>query len=219
MLATPPALDQLRDARGQDPYLKFLFGRWTALLGSLVEAGNAKRLRATVKAQVVNHLTLNNVFLTFAGSALDEIPANQGVMAWLNAELLSSGAAPGVESLSRKDRETVLDATKSLAMLEDLLAGTPVTNRGLLAAALLEGFWALQKVTMCLFALVLTLDGTLNPSNETMPHWLCLAVRDYLEEWNTALLSHNPALNARLFENPSETGFLTTEELQRRLGV
>ena len=219
MLATPTSLEQLKGARGQDPVIEFVIGRWTALLGSLVEAGNAKRLRATVKAQVVHYVTLNNVILAVAGSMLEQFPADPGVSAWLNAELPSASATSWDESLSRKDRETVLDVTTSLALLEDLLAGMPKANSGLLAAALLEGFWALQKVNMCLCALVWTLDGTLKPGNENVAHWLCLAMRDYLEEWNTALMSHNPVLRARLVENPSETGLLTTEELEHRLGL
>jgi len=219
VLATPTSLVQLKEAREQDPAIDFLIERWTDLLGSLVEAGNAKRLRATVKAQVVDYVALSNVSLAVAGSVLDEIPADRGILVWLNAEVLSAMASSKIESLSRKDKETVLEVTKSLALLEDLEARTPKANSGLLAAALVEGFWAMQKVTMCLSALALTLDGTLKPGNEHVAHWLCLAMRDYLEEWNTALMSHNPVLQARMAQNPDDAGFLTTEELERRLGL
>jgi len=219
VLATSPSLIQLRDARAQNPDIEFLIRKWTSLLGLLVEAGNAKRLRATVKAQVVDYVALNNVSFAVGASALYEIQADQGILVWLNAEVLSALASSHNESLSRKDKETLLDVTKSLALLEELQAGTPKANSESLAAALVEGFWALQKVTMCLFALVLTLDGTLKPGNEYVAHWLCLAMRDYLEEWNTALMSHNPVLHARLVQNPGETTILTTEELERSLGL
>ena len=219
MLATPTSLVQLKGAPGQDPAIDCLVERMTTLLGSLVEAGNARRLRATVKAQVADYVALTNVSLGFVGSVFDEIPADRKVTAWHNAEILSAGSQSQNESLSRRDKETVLDATRSLALLEDLLAGTPKANTGLLAAALVEGFWALQKVTMCLSALALTLEGTLKPGNEHVAHWLCLAMRDSLEEWNTALMSHNPVLHARLAQSPDDAGLLTTEELERRLGL
>ena len=219
MLATPPSLMQLKDARGQDPGVDCLVERMTALLGSLVEAGNARRLRATVKAHVADYVALTNVSLGFVGSVFNEIPADRKVTAWHNAEILSAGSQSQNEWLTRRDKETVLDVTRSLALLEDLLAGTPKANSGLLAAALVEGFWALQKVTMCLSALALTLEGTLKPTKESVAHWLCLAMRDYLEEWNTALMSHNPVLHARLTQSPDDAGLLTTEELERRLGL
>lgn len=213
MLVSPPSFDQLREARGQNAAVDFLNSRWTALFGSLVEAGNAKRLRATVKAQVVHYVALSNVSLMVTGSVLDEIPADRGIMVWLDGEVLSAVASCQHGLLNRKDKETVLDVTKSLALLQDLLDGTANANGGLLVAALMEGFWALHKVIMWLIALVLILDRTLKPDNESVAHWLCLAMQDYLEEWNTALMSHNPVLHARLVQNPSETGFLTTREM------
>ena len=44
-------------------------------------------------------------------------------------------------------------------------------------------------------------------------------MRDYLNEWNTGLMSNNPVLHARLAQSPGDGGLLTTEELERRLGL
>ena len=219
MLAGTTSSEKLKRASKQDPATDVLLEHATALLNTLVQSDNPKRLRANVKALVADYVRLNVVTNALTGEKLDKTSPNRGISAWLNPEVLQSLADDPSESLSKKDREIILDVTKSLAFVEELLADTPKENRTFLAEAFVDGFWAVQKMTMCLSAVVSVSDGTMTPNKDKALHWICLAMQDYFNEWNTALMAHNPELHRRMWKDPENTRSLTEDELDEFLGL
>ncbi|MDP6714034.1 MAG: hypothetical protein QF368_05365 [SAR202 cluster bacterium] len=217
MVAITTSSQKLNQARKQDPAIDVVIEQTKTLLGSLVKSDNPKRMRANVKALVADYVRLNIVTYALAGEELAESLPSPVISGWLNPEIWQTLADNQPEGLSKKDSETILDVTKSLAFVEELLTDTPSENRGFLAAAFMDGYWAIQKMTMCLFTIALSSDGTLVPGNDKIVHWLCLALRDYFNEWNTSLMAHNPELDRRAREYERTEEALTDEELDAYL--
>ena len=219
MVAAAKYPEKSNRGRMQDPAIDVLLEHARALLNTLVQSDNPKRLCANVKALVADYVRMNVVANALTGEKLEKTSPNRGISAWLNPEVLQSLADNPPENLSKKDRAIILDVTKSLAFVEELLADTPTENRGFLAEAFVDGFWSIQKMTMCLSAVVLVSDGTMAPGNAKTVHWICLAMDDYYNEWNTSLMAHNPELDRRARQYELTKEGLTTEELERRLGL
>ena len=219
MLAETTSSEKSKQARKQDPAIDVVTEHAIDLLNAIVSADNPKRLRSNVKALVADYVKLNVVARGVSVFDIEEVPAIHSLTTWNNSEILDSMASSRQGVLNKKDTETIVNATKSLAFLHELLNDTPKENRGFLMKAMLDGFWALQKMQMCLNAITFSLDGTLTPSNNKSTHWLCLALRDYFNEWNTALMSHNPELDRRAREYELTQEAMNTKELERRLGL
>jgi hypothetical protein len=219
MVTNTPSVKILKKTLSQNPAIEILIDRWIALLGSIVAAGNPRRLRATINAKVTDYERLNVIFIALAESEFRAVNEKRSLTGWVNAELLDVLNSRQDEMLSKSDRNIVLDTTKALAFFETLLGETPNENKGFLAKALIDGFSAVQKLTMCLFTIVLVSDETLQPAQGKVPHWLCLAMRDYLNEWNTALMSHNPELDRRAREYDLTNKAMTDDELDAYLDL
>jgi hypothetical protein len=194
---------QLKHAADQNPAMDILYAEGTILLESLVDSENAETLFEQVDAQVADFVKLNIMHFAMTGLQVEEIPPNRGLTTWSDPEALFVQATEHDEIFRKNDTLMLWEATRTLIMVDALVSRTPKPNRGFLTAAFLDGFWSLQKLTMCLFAVILIADGSLKPTEDKIVHWLCLAMREYRNQWNRALMTHIPEHHAHLWQRAS----------------
>ena len=206
-MATDSSEFQLKDIGDQNPAMDILYSEGAILLEPLVEADSLENLQDIIDRHVVEFVKLNIMHFAVAESHAEGVRSNRGITTWFNPEDLYLLASEHKEMFQKNDDVLLWEITRSLVSIDTLLERTPIPNRGFLTAALLDGFWSLQKLTMCLFAVVLATDGTLIPANANIVHWLCLAMREYRQDWNNKLAIHNPEHHARLWprEHSEET--------------
>jgi hypothetical protein len=199
-------VDETKSDQIQNPVADMLSAQGILLLGPLAESETAETLFALVDAQVADFVKLNVMHFALTGLQAEEIPPNRGLTTWSDPETLFVLATEHDANFRKNDTLMLWEATRTLIMVDALVDRTPRSNRGFLTAAFLDGFWSLQKLTMCLFAVILIADGSLKPTEDKMVHWLCLAMREYRNQWNRALMTHIPEHHAHLWQRASSEG-------------
>ncbi len=182
----------------------------------LMGATSARGLRTMVERAMVDYVPiLETVFRQVASELARQGALSQQLISVFQ-EVLSAPEAEAGEFFSPSDKRTLLDAFRLQTRLNRIVRETPIENTPALINALIDGYWASTKVDLCVITARLVLSGELAPQRKDIPHWLCLAMRHYLNQWQSALFANNPVLQARLM-SPDKT--VSHEEAKLLLGL
>jgi hypothetical protein len=122
-------------------------------------------------------------------------------------------------TFSPSDRRIILDFLKMQAELAELAGQTPEENQPALYDAVADAFWSLQKIILCFFAVGAILLKALEPHDGRVLHWLCLAMKQYIMEWRSALFANDPILQERLSRPLNTLSTISSDEMRKRLGL
>lgn len=135
----------------------------------------------------------------------------------VNQRVLGALVESGHSQFSLVDRKILLAAFRWQANLSKFIGEVAKSeNSEWLAAAFVDGFWAIQRVDVCLSVAALIAQGVLPVRHKETLHWLSLAIRQSQREFDDSLFANNPELMRRL---ATEGKVVSTEELERRLGL
>ncbi len=191
--------------------------RFSALVAPLLQATSAAQFKATLKKIAVDYVPFRSLFTT--NQALETQRTNESVhdaYQRLNKDLWQALSTRGATALQAGDRAILLTVLKRQMDIPLLWENASTENRLQLFSAVLDGYWALLKLDLCISIVAFTVAGALRPKEEPFLHWSCLAARDALKEWESALFQHDPELRRRLTTSGKT---LTTEEVERSLGI
>lgn len=200
-----------------DPTLRLLRDKVLKVADSLVQADNARQLRSAVNSAVRDYVPILEIV---SGAIVAEIIKKQQTVQSIFQQLhegVWDALEPNVgHVLSQLDRRIILDVLSDDQRLAEVVDEIPEENRAYLCGALIDGYWPLKKMALCLTSVLFISDGTLQPRNAKVAHWLCLAMRDYHKEWRIALFSNDPVLHSRLV-TPGKK--ISIEEMEKRVGL
>jgi hypothetical protein len=137
----------------------------------------------------------------------------------ISVEAWESLASQPSSVFSKSDRLILMEAMRVPSEITELEEETPPENMPALYSAMADAYWALLKIQLGIFAASLIQAGELKPLDHRVPHWICIALRGYINEWQSALFANNPVLQERLSRPLESLNLITTEELERRLGL
>ena len=207
-------------ASSDDPIWEMLNSRLVTALQPVVAADNARHLRALVRSALAEFLPIRTIIgMGITQQATERHLTGQQTVAEINEKVWEI-LDPNVEWMFQtSDKKTLIHVIKAQAELGRLADEAPIENRADLLAAIADGFWALGKLDIVLTTVLLVALRELHPRHEKIVHWLCLAARDYLENWRSALFQNDPVLRERLSRPRGSLQTITSEEMKRRLGV
>ena len=157
-------------------------------------------LRNEVGRLVMNELSKDE-FARFATEAYDEF-----------LKLVTADAAV----LSEQDREMLSDVIQSLRELLESALDTPAENQGTLTDILLECSQALQRVDMCLLAVLLVLTSEIKHWNPSAMRHLTQGAQEHMRQVEDTLLVHDFELAERL-KTPEQP--ISLQEVRRKIGL
>jgi hypothetical protein len=205
-----------------DPVLNALADKMLGVLRPLMDARNPRRLRRMVKDASYEFVPIKEFIVPYMGNYAEARGLNTQE---LIRDIVGAfyEAAHGEVNLERylsyADRRLFLKILGIQAEIGDLRQNTPQENRPALVSALIEAYWALQRVDVCFTAILAVCIGDLHPSETRIPHWLCLIADDAIEEFRSALFGNNPVLRERLSRSLHELKTTSLEDLERELGL
>ena len=118
--------------------------------------------------------------------------------------------------LSEQDREMLVDVIQSLRELLESALDTPAENQGTLTDILLECSQALQRVDMCLLAVLLVLTSEIKHWNPSAMRHLTQGAQEHMRQVEDTLLVHDFELAERL-KTPEQP--ISLQEVRRKIGL
>ena len=221
------ALAELQDifsaklsASSDDPIWQMLNSRLVTTLRPVVEADNARQLRALVRKALAEFVPISTIIgMGMTQQATERNLTGQQTVAEINEgvwEILD----PSVEWMfQNSDKRILINVLRDQAELARLADEAPIENRACFLAAIADGFWALRKLDVVLTTVLFVALRELHPRHDKTVRWLCLAARDYGAAWHSALFQNDPLLQERLSRPLGSLQTISSEEMKRRLGL
>jgi hypothetical protein len=191
-----------------------------AVLQPLKDVENPRQLRRVLNRVVLDFYPINIVFnqmFLAIGTKLGQTPAQ--TLEDLVGELWSILKSQVKISVDQSDRMAILEYLKLQLELTRLFEQAPRVNQPAFYIAVADAFWALKKMDLCFMAIMAIGYKDLVPLEGKLAHWLCLAIKGYRKEWQSALLANDPVLQERLARPEDSLDLISTEEMERRLGL
>ncbi|MBM3941617.1 MAG: hypothetical protein FJ316_01585 [SAR202 cluster bacterium] len=186
------------------------------VLQPLMFAKNNRQFHSIVEKVVLDYVpVLEIIFRPIASELLREGKFDQARIN-LVQQVLNASESNAVEFFSSSDRWILLEVFQMQTRLNRVLQQAPVDSRAAVIGSVMDSYWANTKLDLCVLAVRLILSGELVPQNKMIPHWLCLAMKHYLNKCQSAWFANDPVLQARL-RSPAKT--ISHEEMKRRLGL
>jgi hypothetical protein len=218
VLQSPALIGLHREAT--DKTLQLLITRMLNLVRPLMNAQSPRLLRRMIDRVVLDYLPFKMlVSAKLLTPALEEDKTGSELMGELVGEGWQGLASQSSDIFSESDRHIIMGIMKMQGEIGLLADQTPPENVPALYSAFADAFWSIQKIDVATLTIGAIQYGELTPQHEKVIHWLCLALRQYLKEWQSALFSNNPVLQERLSRPLESLNTITTEELERRLGL
>lgn len=203
-----------------DALHKFMADRILDAVKPLMTANNPRHLRRIANDVALIYIPLKFFISTgLVASLIESEHSPTEFWGLINAEIWQSLSARSDVVSSKSDRLIITEALKTQAELATLSENTQPENKPALLSAIIDAFWALQKLDICLTALMAIHSRDLQPQHKDVTHWLCLAIKRYLGEWQSALFANDPVLRERLSKPPESIQTISMEELDRRHGL
>ncbi len=185
------------------------------VMGPLMTARNARQFRSRLKKAVVDYTPIRMWIVgAIAANATKSGDSGESINKRVNESVLDTLITEAKGELSAQDRRVLLDMLKVNAELGRLLDKTPEDNKAVVIALLLDAQWTVQRLVVIQDAVLLIRNGELKPENNATLHWLCLAAKLAIKEWQSIVFGHSPLLRARL-QQPRKV--LSDEEMGKRL--
>lgn len=121
-----------------------------------------------------------------------------------------------VAILSDQDREILGDVIQSIRELLESALDTPAENQGTLTDILLECSQDLQRVDMCLLAVLWVLTGEIKHRNPTAIRHLTQAAQEHMRQSEDILLIHDFELADRLQTREQP---ISLQEVRKSIGL
>jgi hypothetical protein len=199
---------------------KLLSEHITSTLSALMFATNPRHLRRLINNALPDYVSVKAVATGIViGTAVERHQTGEELVVEVNQAAIQSLDEGVAQFLSEKDRHILLAVLREQAQLSSLVRKVPQENQGHLYHALIEGYWTRLKLDMVTSAALLVATGDLAPGRPEIPHWLCLAARQFLDEWESILFENNPVLHERLSKPLEDLALIPLEEWERELGI
>jgi len=182
----------------------------------LSQADNARELRRYLGEAVPEYMAVNWAMAKHLEEAARERGGWSELVHDIHGELFQMLNTGATDIFLAVDRRILLDVLKQNTRLVDLLTKVPAENARALNSALMDGIAALQKLDLIITTIALIASKEVAIENTRVLHWLCLAARWYLREFQSALFANNPVLRNRLSH---ESRTISNEEMEHRLGL
>jgi hypothetical protein len=218
VLQSPVLIGLRREAT--DKTFQLLMTRMLDSLGPLMSARSPRLLRRMIDRVVLDYLPFKMLASAkLLKPALEEGKTGSESLGEVVGEVWQGLASTSGDIFSDSDRRIIMEVMKMQADIGLLADQTPQENVPALYSAVADAFWSIQKIDVATLAVGAIQYGELTPQHEKIVHWLCLALRQYLKEWQSALFGNNPVLQERLSRPLESLNTITTEELERRFGL
>jgi hypothetical protein len=203
-----------------DDVSKMLLERMLIDIKPIADAGSLNQLRRIMGKLVLDFAPVNALISArLVSYAVEEGRTATGVVSDISDKVWVGFANHATDVFSKTDRLTLMKAMRALSEVTELGEKTPPENMPALYSATVDGYWALLKIQLGIIAAAIIQSGELKPKDHRVPHWICVALRGYLSEWQSALFGNNPVLQERLSHPLESLNTITTEEMERRLGL
>ena len=209
----------LRRAReDDDPEWRMLMTRTAEIMQPLLMANNSKQLRRRVERSVSDYTPIR-VLLGFklVSAASEAKQSGEDLVAEINAEIWDALGSESKVPCLPADRKILMEVLRHQAEFAALAENVPFENKAALLAAFMDGYWALQKLDLCISTVLFIALMELRTQRDETVHWLCLAARHYLNEWQSALFANDPVLQERLSRPLESLKTISSEEMRNRL--
>ena len=204
-LSSPPEWDVMLD-------------RATNLLQPLMAARNSKHLRRLIDSTVIDYVPVKSLMVATISAHRVEYAQTSGELTnSINTAIFDELSAHGEGIFSPSDKIIFLNVLKSQAEFVNLVETIPPENKPAFVAAFFDGYWAIQKIDICVTAILCVVSEYISPQHANIIHWLCLAMRRYLKEWQSALFLNSPALHDRLLRR--SPNLISHDDMRQRLGL
>ena len=194
-LNLPPSLATILPVTEKTP----IRGLFEELFVSVVKGDRRRDINKALEETVFEYVAFKTLFMP---SIIEEIPKDTGDTERFlqksneaNWEILANNSQLG---LSSADKRVILDGLKGQFDIHRLLNEVQEPNKEYAALAILDGFWAIQGIDLCLTLILFIARGYIEPGSPKTLHWLCLAIKRYLGEFFVATFVNNPELMRRL---------------------
>ena len=199
-----------------DPQLEWFVSQLLCSVRSLAQVHNARNLRRLFDELVPKYTFMKWVL----HEQWEEAAKKQGGVTELvrdvHGELYEILNKGGTDIFLPGDCSILLDVLKENSRLAELSSKIPTENEPALYSAIMDGFAALQKLDLAITAIALVASQEVAIKDNRILHWLCLAARSYLKQFQSALFANNPVLRNRLTKKART---ISNEEMELRLGL
>jgi hypothetical protein len=203
-----------------DDVSKMLRERMLVDMRHIADARSLNQLRRIMGKLALDFAPINAlVSARLISYAVEEGQSAIEVVNEISVEAWESLASQPSSVFSKSDRLILMEAMRVPSEITELEEETPPENMPALYSAMADAYWVLLKIQLGIFAASLIQAGELKPLDHRVPHWICIALRGYINEWQSALFANNPVLQERLSRPLESLNLITTEELERRLGL
>jgi hypothetical protein len=214
-----PALIGLRREE-TDQTIQFLTMRMLDSLRPLMSAQSPRVLRRMIDKIVLDYLPFKMLASAkLFKPALEKGKTGSEFMSELVGEVWQGLGSKSSDIFTDSDRRIITEVMKMQAEIVLLADQTSPENVPALYSAVADAFWSIQKIDVATMAVGAIQYGELTPQHEKIVHWLCLALRQYVKEWQSALFSNNPVLQERLSRPLDELKTISLDELEEELGL
>lgn len=204
--------------KAKDMPIGDLFGaRFFGLFLPILSAKTRRDLYREVDETVFEYVAFKMLLMP---SIMEEISREEGGLEGFlqrnnqaNWEALADN--PKLE-LSSSDKRMILEVLKGQFEIYHLFSKAEESKKEFAAIAIVDGFRPLQGIDLCLTAILFIAQGYLKPGSPNTLHWLCLAMKRCMKEFEGAVFAYNPELLRRL-STSGQT--ISTEEMESRLGL
>lgn len=200
---------------------KLLSEHITATLSVLMSATNPRHLRSLINQALLDYASVRAVAGgVISGEAVEKHQTAHEMIVEINESVFEALINQGIaQYLSRKDIVILLTILREQASLALLIQEVPEQNQPAFYKALIDGYWIRQKLDMAISAAMLVATKELVPEREEIAHWLCLAAKQFFDEWETIFFSNNPVFHERLSKPLEDLQLISLEEWERELGI
>ena len=203
-----------------NPLWRMLSDKMTVALSELMPATSPRGLRSRINRLLPDYASVRSV----TGILLSKEATHQGLtsnelVVSINQAAFAILEQGGNQFLSCKDAHIILAVMREEANFTELAENIPPENQPALYKALIEGYWTRHKLDMVISAALLIIVGDLQPVRRETTHWLCLAARQFLSEWESILFANNPVLRGRLSTPIEDLETVTLDEWEKELGL
>lgn len=184
------------------------------LINPFASVHTRKQLEAMLNDRAQEYLHLKNKISSLITSALAE---EQFIEFFVQAyQEISKLIEQADTVLTSEEQKLMLGLIDSLSdLLKTFIAGFRSERPGIMDV-LIECSAPIQRVDMCMFAVMLVLAGETKQWNEAAVKILCQAAEEYMFKVEDVLLTHNKELAERLRETP-ET--VSLKEVKHTIGL
>ena len=199
-----------------DPQLEWLRSQLLYSVHSLGQVHNARNLRRSIAELATKYTFVKWVM----HRQLEEAAKKRGgwteLVRDMHSELYQVLNTGMKDIFLPGDRTILLDVLKENSRFVKLCDNIPNENTSSLYSAIMDGFAALQKLDLAITAIALIASKEVEIEDTRILHWLCLAARSYLRQFQSALFVNNPVLRNRL---TTKARTISNEEMESRLGL